>query len=67
MKATDYFVGKQAEAKALLVRAKASEAKLSQGAEVVTKEQLAVIPNRDTVKNSMNTYFAKVSKPFHSR
>ena len=56
----DYFNGKQADLRALLERAKASEDRLAQGVEVVGKEQLSIVENRDSVRSSLNSLFTKV-------
>ena len=62
MTANDYFVGKQAEVQGMLARAKAAEAKLSEGAAAVTKEKLSMVRNKDAVMSSINSYFVKVCK-----
>ena len=56
----DYFNGKQADLRALLERAKASEDRLAQGVEVVGKEQLSIVENRESVRSSLNSLFTKV-------
>jgi len=57
--ATDYFVGKQTDVQELIARAKATEAKLEQGMDLVSKEQRALITKQETVQHSIRDYFAK--------
>ena len=57
---TDYFAGKKAEMQALLVRGKASEARMSKGAAAVAEEKLSLVGNKDAVMSAINSYFVKV-------